>query len=126
MCVLMESSQGVSLGWFQSELKRTTVAQWSKLLQMKASFAFLLGTNFPEPGGRLEKHTIHSEVQCKISAVCRVPRHLLGMQVGPFCFIKSKVNAAVYLMPPSALWRCRFPYLAPAHSAKTATKQFPD
>lgn len=118
MCVLMESSQGVSLGWFQSELKRTTVAQWSKLLQMKASFAFLLGTNFPEPGGRLEKHTIHSEVW--------VPRHLLGMQIGPFCFIKSKVNEAVYLMPPSALWRCRFPYLAPAHSAKTATKQFPD
>lgn len=111
MCVLMESSQGVSLGW--SELKRTTVAQWSKLLQMKASFAFLLGTNFPEPGGRLEKHTIHSEVQCKISAACRVPRHLLGMQVG-WSVLFYQVQSECSSLPHASI------------CDKTATKQFPD
>ncbi len=65
------------------EKKNWTVAQWSKVLfSDKSKFCFSFGNQGLESGERLERHRIQAAVT--------------SAGVGPLCFIKSKVNSAVY------------------------------
>ncbi len=119
------------LNWAK-EKKNWTVAQWPKVLfSDKSNFAFHLEIKVWSLEEGVERHRIQLlEVQCEVSEV----RDDLGFRdvcwCGPLCFIKAKVNAAVYqeilehFMLPSAeklygdadFLSSRT--LAPAHSAK--------
>ncbi len=77
------------------EKKNWTVAQWSKVLfSDESKFCNSFGNQGLESGGRVERHRIHV-------AWSRVKSGMIwdavtSAGVGPLCFIKSKVNAAVY------------------------------
>ncbi len=87
--------------------------------QIKVYFAFNLEIKVwsLESGGRGTKSKL-LEVQCEVSEVSDNWGAVMSAGVGPLCFIKSIVNAAVYqeilehFMLPSAdkemlrLWRC--------------------
>ncbi len=80
------------------EKKNWTVAQWSKVLfSDKSTFCFSFGNQGLESGGRLERQN----PSCLKSSV-KFPKSVMiwgavtSAGVGPLCFIKSKVNAAVY------------------------------
>ncbi len=96
--------------------------------QMKVNLAFNLEIKVPESGGRV--WSFHSQWW--------IWGAMSSAGVGPLCFIKSRVNAAVYqeilehFMLPSAdklygdadfLFQ---QHLAPAHSAKTTSNSFAD
>ncbi len=106
---------------------------------MKVTFAFNLEIKVPESGGRVERHRIH--VACFQSSV-KFPQSVMiwaamsSAGVGPLCFLKSTVNAAIYqdilehFMLPSAdklygdadlIFQ---QVLAPAHTAKGTKSWF--
>ncbi len=102
------------------EKKNWTVAQWSKVLfSDKSKFCFSFENQGLEEDWRGTESML-LEVQREVSEVsddlgCR------DVCWCPLCFIKSKVNAAIYqeilehFMLPSAvqtLWRCWFPFPA--------------
>ncbi len=108
--------------------------------QMKVNFAFHLEIKVPESGGRVERHRIHG---CLKSSV-KFPQSVMiwaamsSAGVGPLCFLKSTVNAAIYqeilehFMFPSAdklYGDADFIFqqdLAPAHTAKGTKSWFND
>ncbi len=79
------------------EKNNWTVAQWSKVLfSDKSKFCFSFGNQGLESGGRLRgTESKLLEVQCEVSEV-RDLGAVTSAGVDPLCFIKSKVNAAVY------------------------------
>ncbi len=102
--------------------------------QMKVNFGFNL---VPESGGRVERHRIKST-----ESIVNFPQSVMiwaamsSAGVGPLCFLKSTVNAAIYqeilehLMLPSAdklYGDSDFIFqqeLAPAHTAKGTKSWF--
>ncbi len=65
--------------------------------QMKVNVAFHLEIKVPESGGRVERHRIHvawSPVWSFQSVMIWAAMSCAG--VGPLCFLKSTVNAAIY------------------------------
>ncbi len=108
--------------------------------QMKVNFAFHLEIKVPESGGRVERHRIHvclkSSVKFPQSVMIWAAMSSAG--VGPLCFLKSTVNAAIYkeilehFMLPSAdklYGDADFIFqqdLAPAHTAKGTKSWFND
>ncbi len=100
--------------------------------QMKVNFAFNLEIKIPEPRGRVERHRIH----VAWSPVWSFLSVMSSAGVGPLCFLKSTVNAAIYqemlehFMLPSLdkLYRdADFIFqqdLAPAHTAKGTKSWF--
>ncbi len=107
---------------------------------MKVNFAFHLEIKVPESGGRVERHRIHvawkSSVKFPQSVMIWAAMSSAG--VGPLCFLKSTVNAAIYqeilehFMLPSAdklYGDADFIFqqdLAPAHTAKGTKSWFND
>ncbi len=106
--------------------------------QMKVNFAFHLEIKVPESGGRVERHRIHvawSPVWVPQSVIWAA---MSSAGVGPLCFLKSTVNAAIYqeilehFMLPSAdklYGDADFIFqqdLAPAHTAKGTKSWFND
>ncbi len=115
------------------EKKNWTVAQWSKVLfSDESNFAFHLEIKVPESGGRVERHRIHVALKSSV----KFPQSVMiwaamsSAGVGPLCFLKSTVNAAIYqeilehFMLPSTDKLYGDAYfifqqdLAPAHTAK--------
>ncbi len=103
------------------EKKNWTVAQWSKVLfSDKSKFCISFRNQGLESGGRLERHRIQvawSPVWSFRSQWWFFWFAVTSAGVGPLCFIKSKVNAAVYQeilehFMLQALWRCWFPFPA--------------
>ncbi len=107
--------------------------------QMKVNFAFNLEIKVPESGGRVERHRIHvawSPVWSFQSVMIWAAMSSAG--VGPLCFLKSTVNAAIlpgileHFMLPSAdklYGDADFIFqqdLAPAHTAKGTKSWFND
>ncbi len=85
--------------------------------QMKVHFAFNLEIKVPESGGRVERHRIH----VAWSPVWSFQSVMSSAGVGPLCFLKCSVNAAIYqeifrALHASfcwqALWRCWFHFPA--------------
>ncbi len=106
---------------------------------MKVNFAFPLEIRVPESGGREERHRIHvawGPVWSFQSVMVWAAVSSAG--VGPLCFLRSKVNTAVYqevlehFMLPAAdqlYGDADFIFqqdLAPAHSAKATSTWFKD
>ncbi len=107
---------------------------------MKVNFAFHLEIKVPESGGRVKRHIIHvarkSSVKFPQSVMIWAAMSSAG--VGPLCFLKSTVNAAIYqeilehFMLPSAdklYGDADFIFqqdLAPAHTAKGTKSWFND
>ncbi len=107
--------------------------------QIKVNFAFHLEIKVPESGGRVERHKTHiawSPVWSFQSVMIWAAMSSAG--VGPLCFLKSTVNAAIYqeiveyLILPSAdklYGDADFIFqkdLAPAHTAKCTKSWFND
>ncbi len=65
---------------------------------MKVNFAFHLEIKVPESGGRVERHRIHVALKSSV----KFPQSVMiwaamsSAGVGPLCFLKSTVNAAIY------------------------------
>ncbi|KAI2655007.1 Transposable element Tcb1 transposase [Labeo rohita] len=73
-----------------------TVARWSKV-QIKVNFAFHVEIMVPESGGRREAQNpscLKSSVKFLKSVM--IWGAVTSAGVGPLCFIKCKVNAAIY------------------------------
>ncbi len=105
--------------------------------QMKVNFAFNLEIKVPESGGRVERQN-----PCWLKSSVKFPQSVMiwaamsSAGVGPVCFLKYTVNAAIYqeildhFMLPSAdkLYRdADFIFqqdLAPAHTAKGTKSWF--
>ncbi len=66
--------------------------------QMKVNFVFHLEIKVPESGGRVERHRIHGCLKSSVKFLKSgmIWGVVMSAGVGPFCFIKSKVSAAVY------------------------------
>ncbi len=141
--LLKQKHRQKHLTW-SKEKKNWTVAQWSKVLfQVKVNVAFHLEIKVPESGGREERHRIHCNSSCLKSSV-KFPKSVMiwaamsSAGVGPLCFLKSTVNAAIYqdilehFMLPSAdklYGDADFIFqqdLAPAHTAKGSKSWFND
>ncbi len=105
---------------------------------MKVNFAFPLDIRVPESGGREERYRIHVAWGPKFPQSVMVWGAMLSAGVGPLCFLRSKVNTAVYqevlehFMLPAAdqlYGDADFIFqqdLAPAHSAKATSIWFKD
>ncbi len=106
--------------------------------QMKVNFVFHLEINDPESGGRVERHRIHVAWSFHSHTVSDDLGAISSAGVGPLCFLKSTVNAAIYqdilehFMLPSAdklYGDADFIFqldLAPAHTAKGTKNWFND
>ncbi len=137
--------------WTRDNVRSILPGLWRKItglllsgpkfsFQMKVNFAFHLEIKVPESGGRVERHRIHVAWSPVWSFHSQwwfgLPCHLAG--VGPLCFLKSTVNAAIYqeilehFMLPSAdkfYGDADFIFqqdLAPAHTAKGTKSWFND
>ncbi len=137
--------------WTRDNVRSILPGLWRKItglllsgpnssFQMKANFAFHLEIKVPESGGRVERHRIH----VAWSPVWSFPQSVMiwaamsSAGVGPLCFLKSTVNAAIYqeilehFMLPSAdklYGDADFIFqqdLAPAHTAKGTKSWFND
>ncbi len=113
--------------------KKTTVSQWSKVLfSDESKFCISFGNQDP----RVWRKSGEAQNPCCLKSNVKFPQSvmiqgaMLSAGVGPLCFLKSTVNAAIYqeilehFMLPSAdkLYRdADFIFqqeLAPAHTAK--------
>ncbi len=117
------------------------ITQWSKVLfSDESKFCISFGNKVPESGGRVERHRIHvawSPVWSFHKSVM-IWAVMSSAGVGPLCFLKSTVNAAIYqeilehFMLPSAdklYGDADFIFqqdLAPAHTAKGTKSWFND
>ncbi len=80
-----------NLTW-SKEKKNWTVSQWSKVLfSDKSTFCFSFGNQGLE---RQNSSCLKSSVKCPKSVM--IWGAVTPAGVGPLCFIKSKVNAAIY------------------------------
>ncbi len=123
------------------EKKNWTVAQWYKVyFSDESQFCISFGNQGPESGGRVERHRIHVALRSSV----KFPQSVMiwaamsSAGVGPLCFLKSTVNAAIYqeilehFMLPSAdklYGDADFIFqqdLAPAHTAKGTKSWFND
>ncbi len=127
------------LAWAKDK-KDWTAAEWSKVMfSDESKFAFPLEIRVPE--SEEERRGTEStllEVQCKVSTVSDGLGAMSSAGVGPLCFLRSKVNTAVYqevvehFMLPAAdqlYGDADFIFqqdLAPAHSAKATSTWFKD
>ncbi len=107
------------LAWAKDK-KDWTAAEWSKVMfSDEVHFAFPLEIRVPESGGRGGQ----AQNPCCLRSTVKFPQSVMvwgamtSAGVGPLCFLRSKVNTAVYqevlehFMLPAAwptLWRCRF------------------
>ncbi len=137
--LLKQKHRQKHLTWAK-EKNNWTVVQWPKVLfSDKIFFAFHLEIKVPESGGRVERHRIHvawSPVWSFQSVM--IWAAMSSADVGPLCFLKSTVNAAIYqdilehFMLPSAdklYGDADFIFqqdLAPAHTAKDTKSWFND
>ncbi len=123
------------------EKKNWTVAQWSKVLFSDES-KFCI--SFGNQGPRVWRKSGEAQNPCCLKSSVKFPQSVMiwgavtSAGVGPLCFIKSKVNAAIYqeilehFTLPSAdklYGDADFIFqqdLAPAHSDKTTSNCFAD
>ncbi len=93
--LLKQKHRQKHLTWAK-EKKNWTVAQWSKVLfSDKSKFCFSFGNQGLEKDWRGTESKL-LEVQCEVSEGVMIWGAVTSAGVGPLCFIKSKVNAAVY------------------------------
>ncbi len=102
------------------EKKNRTVAQWSKVLFSDES---KFSISFGNQGPRVWRKSGEAQNQCCLKSSVKFPQSVMiwgamsSAGVGPLCFLKSTVNAAIYqdilehFMLPSAdkLWRWETP-----------------
>ncbi len=123
------------------EKKNWTVAQWSKVLFSDES-KFCI--SFGNQGPRVWRKSGEAQNPCCLKSSVKFPQSVMiwaamsSAGVGPLCFLKSKVNAAIYkeilehFMLPSAdklYGDADFIFqqdLAPAHTAKGTKSWFND
>ncbi len=123
------------------EKKNWTVAQWSKVLFSDES-KFCI--SFGNQGPRVWRKSGEAQNQCCLKSSVKFPQSVMiwaamsSAGVGPLCFLKSTVNAAIYqeilehFMLPSADKLYGDAYfifqqdLAPAHTAKGTKSWFND
>ncbi len=123
------------------EKKNWTVAQWSKVLFSDES-KFCI--SFGNPGPRVWRKSGEAQNPCCLKSSVKFPQSVMiwaamsSAGVGPLCFLKSTVNAAIYqdifdhFMLPSAdklYGDADFIFqqdLAPAHTAKGTKSWFND
>ncbi len=123
------------------EKKNWTVAQWSKVLFSDES-TFCI--SFGNQGPRVWRKSGEAQNPCCLKSSVKFPQSVMiwaamsSAGVGPLCFLKSTVNAAIYqeilehFMLPSAdklYWDADFIFqqdLAPAHTAKGTKSWFND
>ncbi len=123
------------------EKKNWTVAQWSKVLfSDESKFCISLGNQGP----RVWRTSGEAQIPCCLKSSVKFPQSVMiwaamsSAGVGPLCFLKSTVNAAIYqeilehFMLPSAdklYGDADFIFqqdLAPAHTAKGTKSWFND
>ncbi len=123
------------------EKNNSTVAQWSKVLfSDKSKFCILFGNQGP----RVWRKSGEAQNPCCLKCSVKFPQSVMiwaamsSAGVGPLCFLKSTVNAAIYqeilehFMLPSAdelYGDADFIFqqdLAPAHTAKGTKSWFSD
>ncbi len=123
------------------EKKNWTVAQWSKVLFSDESKCCI---SFGNQGPRVWRKSREAQNLCSLKSSVKFPQSVMiwaamsSAGVGPLCFLKSTVNAAIYqdilehFMPPSTdnlygdadlIFQ---PDLAPAHTAKVTKSWFND
>ncbi len=123
------------------EKNNWTVAQWSKVLFWDES-KFCI--SFGNQGPRVWRKSGEAQNPCCLKSSVKFPQSVMiwaamsSAGVGPLCFLKSTVNAAIYqeilehFMLPSAdklYWEADFIFqqdLAPAHTAKGTKSWFND
>ncbi len=123
------------------EKKNWTVAQWSKVLYSDES-KFCI--SFGNQGSRVWRKSGEAQNPCCLKSSVKFPQSVMiwaamsSAGVGPLCFLKSTVNAAIYqeilehFMLPSAdklYGDADFIFqqdLAPAHTAKSTTSWLND
>ncbi len=123
------------------EKKNWTVAQWSKVLFSDES-KFCI--SFGNQGPRVWRKSGEAQIPCCLKSSVKFPQSVMiwaamsSAGVGPLCFLKSTVNAAIYqeilehFMLPSAdklYGDADFIFqqdLAPAHTAKGTKSWFND
>ncbi len=123
------------------EKKNWTVAQWSKVLFSDVS-KFCI--SFGKQGPRVWRKSGEAQIKCCLKSSVKFPQSVMiwaamsSAGVGPLCFLKSTVNAAIYqeilehFMLPSAdklYGDADFIFqqdLAPAHTAKGTKSWFND
>ncbi len=121
--------------------KNWTVAQWSKVLFSDESKFYI---SFGNQGPRVWRKSGEAQNPCCLKSSVKFPQSVMiwaamsSAGVGPLCFLKSTVNAAIYqeilehFMLPSAdklYGDADFIFqqdLAPAHSAKATSTWFKD
>ncbi len=123
------------LAWAKEKITGLLLSGPKFSFQMKVHFAFNLEIKVPEFGGRVERH-LKSSVKFPQSVMICAAMSSAG--VGPLCFLKSTVNAAIYqdilehFLLPSAdklYGDADFIFeqnLAPAHTAKGTKSWFND
>ncbi len=139
--------KGYQAFWTRDNIRSILPGLWRKrtgllLSGPKSSFQMKVNFHFkvPESGGRVERHRIRrksGEAQnpCCLKSSVKFPQSVMiwaamsSAGVGPLCFLKSTVNAAIYqeifrAFHASFCWqasrRCWFHFqqdLAPAHTA---------
>ncbi|KAI2666917.1 Transposable element Tcb2 transposase [Labeo rohita] len=107
------------LAWAKDK-KDWTAAEWSKVMFSDES-KFCI--SFGNQGSRVWRNRGEAQNPCCLRSSVKFPQSVMvwgamsSAGVGPLCFLRSKVNAAVYqdvlehFMLPAAdqtLWRCRF------------------
>jgi len=60
-CQVASEQQTSEASYWAREKKNWSVAQWSKVLFLRANFASHLDIKVPESGGRMERHTIQDD-----------------------------------------------------------------
>ncbi len=123
------------------EKKNWTVAQWSKVLFSDES-KFCI--SFGNQGPRVWRKSGEAQNPCCLKSSVKFPQSVMiwaamsSAGVGPLCFLKSTVNAAIYqeifrALHASfcwqALWRCWFHFpagLGTSHTAKCTKSWFND
>ncbi len=132
--------------WTRDNVRSVLHGLWRKelsgpksLFSDESKFCISFGNKVPESGGRVERHRFHVlEVAVWVSTVSDDWAAMSSAGVGPLCFLKSTVNAAIYqeileyFMLPSAdklYGDADFIFqqdLAPAHTAKGTKSWFND
>ncbi len=77
----------------QCQKHLTWAVEKNNSFQIKENFAFHLEIKVPESAGRVERHRIQAVKFLKSAMIWAA---VTSAGVGPLCFIKSKVNTAVY------------------------------
>ncbi len=107
--LLKQKHRQKNLTWAK-EKKNWTVAQWSKVLFISSKFCISFGNQGP----RVWRKTGEAQNPCGLKSGVKFPQSVMtwaavsSAGVGPLCFLKSTVNAAIYqdilehFMVPSA------------------------